>query len=90
MYKFIFLLLALTDAGQILAQSGTGQISGHVLDEKNQALAAATVLLLKAQDSSVVKSARSKLDGSFAALERLADADAFRSMGIVCFTGYAV
>ncbi|MFA6084651.1 TonB-dependent receptor domain-containing protein [Mucilaginibacter sp.] len=65
MYKISLLLLALAFTRTVLAQSSAGRISGSILDENKQPLPAATVLLLKAGDSTLVKSTLSNLGGNF-------------------------
>ncbi|MEI9946461.1 MAG: carboxypeptidase-like regulatory domain-containing protein [Chitinophagaceae bacterium] len=65
---FIFLLapvFALTAFAQNKVNSNEGKISGNILNEKNQALSFATVLLLKAGDSTLVKSSVSNDKGGF-------------------------
>ncbi len=65
---FIFLLapvFALTAFAQNKVNSNEGTISGNILNEKNQALSFATVLLLKAGDSTLVKSSVSNDKGGF-------------------------
>ena len=63
------LLLTLLLAGASLlsfAQTGAkGKISGSLFDEKKQALPFASVLLLKAQDSTLVKGGVSDIEGKF-------------------------
>lgn len=62
------LLLTLLLAGASLlsfAQTTKGKISGSLYDEKKQALPFASVLLLKAQDSTLVKGGVSDIEGKF-------------------------
>ena len=62
------LLLTLLLAGASLlsfAQTTKGKISGSLYDEKKQALPFASVLLLKAQDSTLVKGGVSDTEGKF-------------------------
>ncbi|GAB3517429.1 TonB-dependent receptor [Emticicia fontis] len=62
------LLLTLLLAGASLlsfAQTTKGKISGSLYDEKKQALPFASVLLLKAQDSTLVKGSVSDIEGKF-------------------------
>ncbi len=69
MSKLLLFLLALTITSTVVAQNRvndiTGKVSGNILDEKGQPLAAATILLLKAADSTLVKSTLSDNKGNF-------------------------
>jgi len=68
MRKIITLLLLLPAISTVLfAQSALngGEVSGSVTDEKKQALPFGTVLLLKAQDSTLVKSTVTTAEGRF-------------------------
>lgn len=59
----IIVLSLLTLKGQ--AQTTTGKISGHVKDAENKALNSATISLLRAKDSSLVKMQVSDKEGRF-------------------------
>ena len=64
--KKLLLTLLLAGAGLIsFAQSTKGKISGSLFDEKKQALPFASVLLLRAQDSTLVKGGVSDVEGKF-------------------------
>lgn len=64
--KKLLLTLLLAGAGLVsFAQTTKGKISGSLFDEKKQALPFANVLLLKAQDSTLIKGAVSDIEGKF-------------------------
>lgn len=64
--KKLLLTLLLAGASVLsFAQSTKGKISGSLYDEKKQALPFATVLLLRAQDSTLVKGSVSDIEGKF-------------------------
>ncbi|HEX6333402.1 MAG TPA: carboxypeptidase-like regulatory domain-containing protein, partial [Flavisolibacter sp.] len=58
-------LLALFLAAQIIAFAAFAQVSGVAKDAQGQPLKGATVSLMKAADSSIVKLAATKEDGSY-------------------------
>lgn len=47
------------------AQTGTGKVTGHVVDGSQKIIASATITLLKATDSSVAKIGAANKDGNF-------------------------
>lgn len=59
------LLVILSFCSSLVYSQETGSISGLVTDEDNKSFPAATVSLLKANDSSLVKTAVSNKEGSF-------------------------
>lgn len=61
----LWVLALLLGGGQVYAQNTTALIRGRVLDNKNQALEYANVLLYKATDSTVVKLEYTQADGFF-------------------------
>ncbi len=64
--KKLLLTLLLAGAGLLsFAQTTKGKISGSLFDEKKQALPFASVLLLRAQDSTLVKGGVSDMEGKF-------------------------
>src|SRR4051812_8405824 len=89
MRKLILLFIStLIVTSTVIAQNkvttGTGKITGNILDEKNQPLGFTTIVLLKAQDSTVLKSALSNDNGDFT-FDQLADNQYIVS---VAHTGY--
>ncbi|WP_337043609.1 outer membrane beta-barrel protein [Emticicia sp. 17c] len=63
--KKLLLTLLLAGASIISFAQSKGKISGSLFDEKKQALPFASVLLLKAQDSTLVKGGVSDIEGKF-------------------------
>lgn len=80
----IFVLAFVSTSGLAQGLKGTGKISGKILDEKNQPLQIATVLLLNAGDSILVKSCISNDNGNFS-FEDVKTGNYFIS---VSFAGY--
>ncbi|HTL09295.1 MAG TPA: TonB-dependent receptor [Chitinophagaceae bacterium] len=65
MSKIFSLLCLMIVSWSLQAQQGSGKITGQVLDQQQKTVAAATVTLLKAKDSAVVKMNAAAKDGSF-------------------------
>src|ERR1700753_362268 len=65
--KLFYTILLLMLSSIVLAQSGnqTGAVSGTLLDENSKPMGFATVSLLKAQDSTVVKGTLSNETGTY-------------------------
>lgn len=61
----LWVLALLLGAGQVYAQNATALIRGRVLNNKNEAIEYANVLLHKAADSTVVKLEYTQADGFF-------------------------
>lgn len=61
----LWVLVLLLGAGQVYAQNATALIRGRVLNNKNEAIEYANVLLHKAADSTVVKLEYTQADGFF-------------------------
>jgi hypothetical protein len=66
-YSYIFSVLCLFTGVAVFAQTGpsTGQLTGKVLDEKKANLSYASVSLLKAADSTVIKGSITEENGNY-------------------------
>jgi hypothetical protein len=71
----------------IYAQSATGKISGQVLDAASKPVDGATVTLLSAKDSSLIKTELASTDGSFL-FEKIKDGDYKIQVTTVGFKNY--
>ena len=65
MKKILTLLIALSGTLAGLSQTKTGNISGRITDGLSKTIESATIALIKAQDSSVVKYAVASKEGKF-------------------------
>src|SRR6187399_1947713 len=63
-FTIVTVLMLMLVTTQSMAQS-TGKIAGSVTDNSNKALSAATISLLRAKDSSLVKAAITDANGKF-------------------------
>ncbi len=62
----LLMVLSLTTLSFISqAQTGTGKVTGHIVDGSQKIIASATITLLKAKDSSVAKIGAANKDGNF-------------------------
>ena len=82
MKKLIYLLCLLSISSFTMAQ--TGVIKGQILDEEGQALEYANVLLLSAEDSTLIKGGLSEEAGKFM-FERVAQGSYFVTTSMVGF-----
>ncbi len=62
--RLLLLLLLMSQAGQLLAQTGLRRISGQILDESRKSLPAATVTLFDTRNKAVAKT-QADADGRF-------------------------
>jgi hypothetical protein len=84
MKHFLSLLMVFTIALSVKAQAQNGSIKGAALDGKGQAVEAATISLLKAKDSSLVKVGLPDTKGGFQ-FEKLAEGQYLISASAVGF-----
>ncbi|MDF3077932.1 MAG: hypothetical protein K0S09_1821 [Sphingobacteriaceae bacterium] len=79
---FFLLMIVATQATSAQNKTGRNQISGNVADDRQKPLDYATISLLKAKDSSLVKSALSDASGNFY-FENVANGDYLVSAAVV-------
>lgn len=73
-HKLLLLIMLLQCVLQLHAQTPSGKISGTVQDASGKPVAAATVLLLRANDMKLIKTAVTNADGNYE-FDRIADGE---------------
>lgn len=81
---FFLTFILLSCMGSIFAQIKTAKVSGSIKDASGKSLASLSVSLLKAGDSSLIKTALSSKDGKYE-FENIAEGDYFISISSVGF-----
>ena len=73
--------------GQVMAQNPVGILTGKVSDAKGEAIPFATILLVKSQDSSMVKGALTDMEGNFS-VEKISKGNYLVSIRMMGYENY--